>query len=112
MSARVKSVEKSESGPSEKSALQVNFTADAVTRVSRQTLKRLAQTLGVSETQTIHFALVRLRQELSQGESTAAKAGGGRGDDEYPPLTARQLEAIRRHQPRRKKRGLVDSLIR
>jgi hypothetical protein len=111
MSARVKSVGKSEGGPSVKSALQVNFTADAVTRVSRQTLKRLAQTLGVSETQTIHFALVRLKQELSQGDSTAAKAGRGDGDD-YPPLAARQLEAIRRHQPRRKKRGLVDSLIR
>ena len=110
MSARVKRVEKPESGPSGKSALQVNFTADAVARVSRQTLKRLAQTLGVSETQTIHFALVRLRQDLSQRESTAAKGGGG--DDDYPPLTAQQLEAIRRHQPRRKKRGLVDSLIR
>jgi len=98
-----------EMGKAEKSALQVVFTADAVTRVSRQTLKQLAEVLGVSETQTVHIALARLKQELAQAEGTGA---GGGGDDDYPPLTATQLKAIRNQQPRRSKRGLIDSLIR
>ncbi len=57
--------------------------------VSRQTATRLAQTLGLSETQVIHVALAKFaRQTLPQYEP----------DD--GPLTDEQMKAIERLQPR------------
>ena len=56
--------------------------------VSRKTATRLAQTLGLSETQVIHVALARFaRQTLPQYEP----------DD--GPLTTEQKKAIERLQP-------------
>lgn len=37
---------------------------DTQTSVSRGTLKLIAETLGLTETQTMHFALARLRSEV------------------------------------------------
>ena len=91
----------------EKSVLPIHFADDALTRVSRNTLKALAKRLGFNETQTVHYALAFLKWEVDESE-TSAKHGEG----EYPPLTRHQLEAVRKHQPRRKKAGIVESLIR
>ena len=57
--------------------------------VSRETATRLAQTLGLSETQVIHIALAKFaRQELPQYEP------------DNGPLTAAQKKAVERLQPR------------
>jgi hypothetical protein len=56
--------------------------------VSRDTATRLAQTLGLSETQVIHVALAKFaRQELPQYEP------------DNGPLTAAQKKAVERMQP-------------
>jgi hypothetical protein len=57
--------------------------------VSRETTTRLAQTLGLNETQVIHVALARFaRQTLPQYEP------------DNGPLTAAQKKAVARLQPR------------
>ena len=62
---------------------------DTAYGVSRKTAMTLADTLGLSETQVIHIALAQFaRRNLPQYES----------DD--GPLTPRQMEEIRRLQPR------------
>jgi len=61
---------------------------DTAYGVSRRTAKKLADTLGLSETQVIHVALAQFaRQNLPQYEP----------DD--GPLTSGQMEEIRRLQP-------------
>ena len=37
---------------------------DTQTSISRDTLKLVAETLGLTETQTMHFALAKLRREV------------------------------------------------
>ena len=67
--------------------------------VSRDTATRLAQTLGLSETQVIHVALAKFaRQELPQYEP------------DNGPLTAAQKKAVERMQPRGRMK-LKDSLF-
>ena len=85
------------------SANQIPFryrAADSATGVTRETAKRLAERLGVDETQAIHLALhdmaVRL---LPQYE-----ADGG-------PLTATQMRQIRKRVPQGKKRSVRSSLF-
>ena len=90
-----------------KSVLPIHFADDALTRVSRDTLKALAKRLGFNETQTVHYALAFLKKEVDDSATPAKHEEG-----EYPPLSRRQLEAVRKHQPRRKKAGIVESLIR
>ena len=81
-------------------ALLLNFKVDTLTTVSRETLRRIAKALGFSETQAVHFAIARLREDALRGES----------EEGYPPLTKAQLAAIRKHEPKRKGR-LVTSLL-
>jgi hypothetical protein len=83
-----------------KEALLLNFKVDTLTSVSRTTLRRIAKALGFSETQAVHFALARLREDALRGE-----------DASYPPLTKAQLTAIRKHEPKRKGR-VLSSLLR
>jgi hypothetical protein len=83
-----------------KEALLLNFKVDTLTTVSRATLRRMAKALGFSETQVVHFALARLREDALRGAD----------DEGYPPLTAAQLAAIRKHEPKRKGR-VVSSLL-
>ena len=67
--------------------------------VSRATTTRLAQTLGLSETQIIHVALARFaRQTLPQYEP------------DNGPLTAAQKKAVERLQPRGRMK-VADSLF-
>lgn len=56
------------------SVLRVTFAADAVARVSRATLKRMAQALGFNETQTVHYALAYFKRVLAQRGSGSAPA--------------------------------------
>jgi hypothetical protein len=83
-----------------KEALLLNFKVDTLTTVSRVTVRRIAKALGFSETQAVHFALARLREDALRGESAEG----------YPPLTKAQLAAIRRHEPKRKGRALSSLL--
>lgn len=83
-----------------KEALLVNFKDDTLTTVSRSTLRHIAKALGFSETQAVHFALARLREDALRADS----------DEGFPPLTKAQLEAIRRQEPKRKGR-VISSLL-
>ena len=83
-----------------KEALLLNFKVDTLTTVSRETVRRIAKALGFSETQAVHFALARLREDALRGEAEEA----------YPPLTKAQLAAIRIHEPKRKGRVLSSLL--
>jgi hypothetical protein len=73
---------------------------DSATGVSRDTAKRLAQRLGVDETQAIHLALHNLAVRLlPQYEADAG------------PLTAAQVRQIRKRVPQGKKRSVRTSLF-
>lgn len=63
-------------------------SADTIAGVSRRTAARLAKTLGLSETQTIHLALARLAQSTLPRYEPDAGA-----------LTASELRAIRKLEP-------------
>jgi hypothetical protein len=83
-----------------KEALLLNFKDDTLTTVSRGTLRHIAKALGFSETQAVHFALARLREDALRGEA----------EEGYPPLTRAQLTAIRKREPKRKGR-VVSSML-
>ncbi len=75
-------------------------TADSATGVTRETARRLAERLGVDETQVIHYALRELAVKvLPQYEA----------DDE--PLTAAQLQQVRKRVPQDTKRSVRSSLF-
>ena len=73
---------------------------DSSTGVTRATIKRLADSLGVDETQAIHLALSALAAKtLPQYEV----------DD--GPLTASQVHQIKQHVPQCTKRSIRSSLF-
>ena len=75
-------------------------SADSATGVSRDTAKRLAQRLGVDETQAIHLALRNMAVRLlPQYEADAG------------PLTAAQMRLIKKRVPQGKKRSVQSSLF-
>lgn len=75
-------------------------TSDSATGVTRETAKRLADRLGVDETQVIHHALHELAVKLlPQYEA----------DD--GPLTAAQLRQIKKRVPQGSKRSVRSSLF-
>jgi predicted GIY-YIG superfamily endonuclease len=74
--------------------------ADSTTGVTRDTAKRLAEHLGVDETQAIHLALRDLAVKLlPQYEA----------DD--GPLTAAQVRQIKKRNPQGKKKSVRSSLF-
>lgn len=75
-------------------------TADNRTGVTRSTAKRLAQHLGVDETQVIHLAL----RELAVRLLPQYEADEG-------PLTAAQMQQIRKRVVQGKKQSLRSSLF-
>ena len=83
--------------------IQIAFryrSADTSTGVTRETAKRLADQLGVDETQAIHIALRSLAVRLlPQYEA----------DD--GPLTATQLRQIKKQVPQGTKRSVRSSLF-
>jgi hypothetical protein len=82
---------------------QISFryrSTDSVTGVTRETAKRVAEALGVDETQAIHQALRELASKvLPQYER----------DD--GPLTEVQIQRIRQHALQGQKRSVRSSLI-
>ena len=73
---------------------------DSATGVTRDTAKRLAERLGVDETQAIHLALHDMAVKLlPQYEA----------DD--GPLTAAQLRQIKKRAPQARKRSVRSSLF-
>ena len=89
--------------PSRSSADQIAFryrAADSASGVTRETAKRLAERLGVDETQAIHQALHALAVKiLPQYEA----------DD--GPLSAAQLRQIKKRVPQGVKRSVRSSLF-
>lgn len=84
-----------------KEPLVLNFKQDTLTTISRDALRTMSKRLGFNETQTVLFALARLRDEVLT-ETPA--------DLDIVPLTAKQHEAIAKAAPKR--RGtVVDSLL-
>ena len=74
--------------------------ADSTTGVTRNTAKRLAERLGVDETQVIHLALHEMAVKLlPQYEADDA------------PLTATQMRQIRKRVPQGKKQSVRSSLF-
>jgi hypothetical protein len=89
--------------PSRSSADQIAFryrSVDSASGITRKTAKRLAERLGVDETQAIHQALHALAARiLPQYEA----------DD--GPLTAAQLRQIKKRVPQGTKRSVRSSLF-
>lgn len=84
----VKQVESKRKKPAASRILLRYRDADSEYGVSRETATRLAQTLGLSETQVIHVALAKFaRQALPQYEI------------DNGPLTSAQEKVIERLQP-------------
>lgn len=73
---------------------------DSATGVTRETAKRLAERLGVDETQTIHIALHEMAVKLlPQYEADEG------------PLTAAQQRQIKKRVPQNKSRSVRSSLF-
>lgn len=64
-------------------------------RSCHETFSQVARKLGFNETQTLHLAIARLRDEVLE----AARQGTGAVEVPYSPLTARQLLDIRSKAP-------------
>jgi len=77
-------------------SLLFKFKEDTVTTVSHETFSEVAKTLGFNETQTLHLAIARLRDEVLGDR----QHGSGDGEERYPPLTAAQLLNIRSQAPK------------
>ena len=75
-------------------------TSDSATGITRETAKRLAERLGVDETQAIHRAL----HELALKMLPQYEADDG-------PLTATQARQIRKRVPQGSKRSVRSSLF-
>ncbi|MCW5238541.1 hypothetical protein [Verminephrobacter eiseniae] len=89
--------------PARTTANQIAFryrSMDSATGVTRATAKRLAEYLGVDETQAIHRAL----HELAVRVLPQYEADDG-------PLMATQVRQIRKRAPQRNKRSVRSSLF-
>lgn len=81
---------------SKRKKLLFQFKDDTITTVSRESLSEVARTLGFNETQTVHLAVARLRDQVLRSETP----GSGGEEERYAPLTADQLIDIRSHEPK------------
>lgn len=70
--------------------LKLNFKDDTLTTVSRDALRALAKKLGFNETQTVLYALARLRDEVFVE----------RDMEQFMPLTKIQDQAIAKAEPK------------
>ncbi len=76
-------------------SLLFKFKEDTLTTVSHKAFSEVAKKLGFNETQTLHLAIARLRDEiLGDGH----RSGGS--EEPYPRLTAAQLLNIRSQAPK------------
>ena len=77
-----------------KDTLLVAFREDSIMKVSRKTLTRMCKALGIDQTQTVHLALARLREDVL-GPNAKQKM-----EEDYPALTTEQAAFIRKHEPK------------
>ena len=84
------------SSTTKRKTLLFKFKDDTVTTVSHETFSEVAKTLGFNETQTLHFAIARLRDELLAG----GQRESADGEEPYPPLTAGGLFDVRSRAPK------------
>lgn len=85
---------------SNQQAMKLNFKEDTLTTVSRDALRALAKKLGFNETQTVLYALARLRDEVFVEQDV----------EKFMPLSKTHHQAIAKAEP--KDRGKVlDSLL-
>ena len=82
--------------PDVRKPLVVNFKEDTLTTVSRATVRTLSDRLGFNDTQTVLYALARLRDEVIVDEVDS---------DDFKPLTKKQHAVIAHAEP--KTRGRV-----
>ena len=80
--------------------LKLNFKADTLTTVSRDVLRALAKKLGFNETQTVLYALARLRDEVFVEQDM----------EKFMPLTKTQHQAIAKAEPKSKGK-VIGSLL-
>ncbi|CAN7761077.1 MULTISPECIES: hypothetical protein [unclassified Variovorax] len=80
--------------------LKLNFKDDTLTTVSRDALRALAKKLGFNETQTVLYALARLRDEVFVEQDT----------EKLMPLTKIQHQTIAKAEPKRRGK-VIDSLL-
>jgi hypothetical protein len=80
--------------------LKLNFKDDTLTTVSRDALRALAKRLGFNETQTVLYALARLRDEVFVEQDT----------EKLMPLTKTQHQAIAKGEPKGKGK-VIGSLL-
>jgi hypothetical protein len=76
---------------SKRKTLLFKFKDDTLTTVSDESFSKVAKILGFNDTQTLHFAIARLRDEILG----ASEAGSAVREAPYPPLSAAQLLEIR-----------------
>lgn len=89
--------------PTKSSRTQIGFryrAFDSANGVTRQTAQRLADALGVDETQVIHTALAALAVKMLP----LYEADEG-------PLSGAQMHQLRKHIPQGKQRAVRSSLI-
>ncbi len=80
--------------------LKLNFKDDTLTTVSRDALKALAKKLGFNETQTVLYALARLRDEVFVELDM----------EKLMPLTRTQHQSIAKAEPKGKGK-VISSLL-
>lgn len=83
-----------------KEPLTLNFKEDTLTTVSRPMLRAMASKLGFNETQTVLYALARLRDEVIADDIAV----------DFKPLTQAQHAAIAAAAPRRRGK-VIDRLL-
>lgn len=83
-----------------KQPLVLNFKEDTLTTVSRPALRAMAKRLGFNETQTVLYALARLREEVLVAREAEV----------LMPLTKAQHAAIAKAEPKARGR-VVESLL-
>ncbi len=71
-------------------SMKLNFKEDTLTTASRDAVRALAKTLGFNETQTILYAIARLRDEVLPGVTDPEK---------LVALTKSQHQIIARFEP-------------
>jgi hypothetical protein len=80
--------------------LKLNFKEDTLTTVSRDSLKEVAKKLGFNETQTVLYAVARLRDEVFVD----------RAAENFVPLTKAQHQAIAKAEPKGKGKVIASLL--
>jgi predicted nucleic acid-binding protein len=81
----------------------VNFKDDTLHTVSRATVRALSDKLGFNETQTVLYALARLRDEVALDEASDKQTS-------FKPLTKRQHAVLAHTEPKTRGR-IIGSLL-